>query len=381
MIYGNSRIGMKLFHLSPLFLVLLMAGCGSMNLENKRVDYKSAAATATKVPSLEVPPDLTAPATGDQYAIPQANSESASYSDYAKSSATQPIASTAVLPESRKVRLMHSGSHRWLLVDDKPENLWPLIKEFWKENGFVIKTENPQAGVIETDWAENREKIPKTGLRKILGKVFDNLYDSGERDMYRTRIERSPDGNGTEIYVTQYGMEEVLSSDKKEFKWQARPNDPELEAATIQMLMAKLGGDLQKQSGISTGTAEAEPETSGAVTLQSQPNGGKVILLAEPFDRSWRKVGIALDHADIVVEDKDRDKGLYFVRVETVHQEKGWSKLAFWQKSEESKPMHYQVFVHESGANCEVGAHNSEGGNDATTQSIVDELYNSLSKQ
>jgi uncharacterized lipoprotein len=88
-----------------------------------------------------------------------------------------------------------------------------------------------------------------------------------------------------------------------------------------------------------------------------------------------------LDHADIVVEDKDRDKGLYFIHVEAVQQKKGWSKLAFWQKSDESKPLHYQVFVHESGKNCEVGAHNSEGGNDATTQSIVDELYNSLSKQ
>ena len=379
MINGKFRNGMKLLHLSPLFLLVLMAGCGSMSLENKRVDYKSTAAKV--VPPLEVPPDLTAPAAADQYAIPETNSESASYSDYARNGATQAIRSTQVLPENRKVHLMRSGSRRWLLVNDKAENLWPLIKEFWQENGFVIKTENQQAGVIETDWAENREKIPKSGLRKIFGRVFDNLYDSGERDMYRTRIERSEDGNGTEIYVTQYGMEQVLTEDKKDFRWQPRPNDPELEAATIQMLMVKLGGDVKNQTSTSGGATESEQEPPGTVKLLTQPDGGKVIVLAEPFDRSWRKVGIALDHADVVVEDKDRAKGLYFLRVDVVHQKKGWSKLAYWQKSEASEPHHYQVFVHESGKNCEVGAHTSEGGNDSTAQSIVDELYNSLNKQ
>jgi outer membrane protein assembly factor BamC len=371
---------MRFLQLSPLFMLDLLAGCGSMSLENKRVDYKSTAASV--VPPLEVPPDLTAPATGDQYAIPAANSESASYSDFAKNGAPQAIRSAAVLPESRKVRLMHSGSRRWLLVNDKAENLWPLIKGFWQENGFVIKTENQQAGIIETDWAENRENIPKTGLRQIFGRVFDNLYDSGTRDMYRTRIERTEDGKGTEIYVTQYGMEQVLTEDKKDFKWEPRPNDPDLEAATIQMLMAKLSGaDAANQNGKSAGAAASAPESASPVKLLTQPDGSKVIVLGEPFDRSWRRVGIALDHADVVVEDKDRTKGLYFLRVDVVHQKKGWSKLAFWQKSEGSESLHYQVFVHESGKNCEVGAHNGEGGNDATTQSIVDQLYSDLSKQ
>ncbi len=377
MIVGNSRSGMKLLHLSPLFLLLLsLAGCGSMSLENKHVDYKSSTAEA---PSLEIPPDLTAPAAEDQYAIPQASGGSASYSDYAKTGAAPSSRSAAVLPASDKIHLMHSGAHRWLLVDDKAENLWPLILGFWQENGFVIKTENPKVGIIETDWAENREKIPKTGLRRIIGKVFDNLYDSGEKDMYRTRLERTEDGKGTEIYVTQYGMEKVLSPDKTITEWQSRPNDPDLEATMLQMMMAKLGGG-ETQNGQTATVAEAAHESPDAPKLQIQPEGGEIILLAEPFDRSWRKVGMALDHADYAVEDKDRNKGLYFLGIDEVQEKKGWSKLAFWKKSEETKHLRYQVYVREHGNYCEVGAQNSNGGTDLTSQSIVDELFKIVSK-
>jgi len=375
MINGKYRNGMKLSHLSPLFLLLFVAGCGSMSLENKRVDYKS---TQTAAPSLEIPPDLTTPATRDKYAIPEAGTESANYSDFSKNGATLSARATTVLPETGKAHLMHSGLHRWLLVDEKPENVWPLVIGFWKENGFVIKSENTQTGIIETDWAENRAKIPKTGLRKIIGKVFDNLYDSGEKDMYRTRIERTADGKGTEIYVTQYGMELVLSADKTISQWQSRPNDPDLEATMVQTMMAKLGGD---QTGATASTTGSGHESSDTPKLQIQPGGDEVIVLAEPFDRSWRKVGIALDHTDYVVEDKDRAKGLYFIRVVVVKKKEGLGKLAFWRKDEESKPLQYQVFVRENGNYCEVGAHNTGGGSDLTSKSVVDELFKNVSQQ
>ncbi len=366
---------MKLLHLSPLALLLLVAGCGSMNLENKRVDYKTA---QSEVPALEVPPDLTTPVTANKYAIPDAGTETANYSDFSKNSAALSARSNAVLPDSGKIHLMHSGDHRWLLVDDKPENVWPLIMGFWKENGFVIKTENPQTGIIETDWAENRAKIPKTGLRQIIGKVFDNLYDSGEKDMYRTRLERTADGKGTEIYVTQYGMEEVLSADKTLREWQSRPNDPDLEATMVQMLMAKLGGE---QGGATASIAQTAQTSPDVAKLQVQPDGNNLIMLAEPFDRSWRTVGIALDHTDFVVEDKDRSKGLYFVRVEVVKKKEGLSRLAFWRKNEETKPVQYQVFVRENGKYCEVGAHDSNGASDTTSRSVVDALFKSINQQ
>ncbi len=371
---------MKILQITALSLAMLtLAGCSSMSMESKRVDYKSA---AVKVPTLEVPPDLTTPAAEDHYTVPDGSAAVANYSDFAKGNASSQVRSSAVLPESRSVRLEHNGAQHWLVVDDKAENVWPVIKAFWQENGMVIKTENPQAGIMETDWAENRAKIPKTGLRSILGKVMDDLYDSGEKDMYRVRLERSKDGNSTEIYLTQYGKEQVLSKDGSTIMWQSRPNDPELETTMMQMLMIKLGGaEAQAQAKAQM----AVPSSQGAVIapkLQTLANGSRIILLSEPFDKSWRTVGLALEHEGFVVEDKNRANGVYFLRVEEDAKAKGWlDKLAFWRDDEKSaKPARYQVSVHEGNTGCEVAATGSNGESNSNTQRIIDALYKALGK-
>ncbi len=368
---------MRTLNLAVLpIMILTIAGCGTMDLEGKRVDYKSA---TIKVPSLEVPPDLTMPGADDRYAIPEGGEDTvASYSDFAKGGTPQAKAST-VLPEAKSVHLERNGPLHWLVVADRAENVWPLIKAFWQEKGFIIKTETPQAGIMETDWAENRAKIPKTGLRSIIGKVFDNMYDSGEKDMYRTRLERSKDGSSTEIYISQYGKEEVLDKDGNTSKWQSRPNDPEMEITMLQMLMAKLGGETEVQA-----KAQNEPvrETVAAPRLQALANGNKVILLDEPFDKSWRKVGLALDRAGVVVEDRDRAKGVYFVRVTEAAKEKGWlDKMAFWRNDGGAKVARYQVTVREDNANCEVAASNDKGDSNPAAQQLIEMLHQNLVKK
>ena len=60
----------------------------------------------------------------------------------------------------QNVHIERSGTQRWLVVPQPPEAVWPVVKEFWQELGFLIKIEIPEAGIMETDWAENRAKIP-----------------------------------------------------------------------------------------------------------------------------------------------------------------------------------------------------------------------------
>lgn len=373
---------MRTLHLAVLPIVMLaLAGCGTMDLEGKRVDYKSSA--TAKAASLEVPPDLTAPGVEDHFTIPESGEEAvASYSDFAKGGTPQAKAATVVLPEAKNVHLERNGQLHWLVVADKAENVWPQIKAFWQENGFIIKTDNPQAGIIETDWAENRAKIPKSGLRSVIGKVFDGMYDSGEKDMYRTRLERSKDGSSTEIYISHYGKEEMLDKDRNISKWQSRPNDPELEITMLQMLRAKLGGEAEAQAKAQGASAVPAGETVAAPKLQALADGNKSILLSEPFDKSWRKVGLALERAGIVVEDKDRAKGVYFVRATEAAKEKGLlDKMAFWRKEDSTKAVRYQVTVHEDGTSCEVAANNGKGESNSTTQQIIDVLYQNLTKK
>lgn len=367
--------------LTPIACALalaILAGCGSMSLENKRVDYK---AVAVRAPSLEVPPDLTVPAPGEHYTVPE-DGESASFSDYAKNTggaASGVKPTNTVLPATPHVHMERNGAQRWLVVDDKAENIWPSIKAFFQENGLPVKTENPQAGVMETDWAENRANIPKTGLRSLLGKVFDGLYDSGEKDMFRVRLERTKDGNGTEIYLTHYGIEEVLNSDKSESRWQDRPSDPDLEAAMLQMLAVKLGG-----VDVPVTAAGAQPvaqnDAGGSPPqLQKRADDTQFIVMNEAFDKSWRKVGLALERAKFTVTDKNRARGIYYIRADEPQKEKGWlDKLAFWKKDEEPKSLRYQVQVREVTSGCEVTVRSGEGTDAATAQRIIESVFKAL---
>jgi outer membrane protein assembly factor BamC len=177
--------------------------------------------------------------------------------------------------------------------------------------------------------------------------VFDSLYSTGERDKFRTRVERTP--NGTEVYVSHKGLEEVYSGDRKETTvWQPRKADPLLEGEMLQRLMVKLGykEEAAKTAIAATGSA---PPAARARIVQGQP--GATLQVDDAFDRAWRRVGLALDRSGFTVEDRDRAKGLYFVRYvdpkRAGKDEPGFlSKLfSFGKKEEAGGPAKYRVSV------------------------------------
>lgn len=359
-------------------LLALLAGCSSSEgLINKRIDYRAAAAQA---PSLEVPPDLTTPVGDERYKVPSGGGETvATYSGYTQGIAAQSRVASMVLPEVKDVRLEREGTKRWLVVKDKAENVWVLVKKFLQENGLPIKSEDQAAGIMETDWVENRAKIPEGGLRKLLGKVVDNMYSSGERDQYRVRLERAKDGLSTEVYITHRGTEEVLDGSKTNFKWQARPSDPEMEAVLLQRLMVRFGiSEAQAASAVAGAGSAAPLSGAGAAVLQQASGGGSVMVVNDTFDKVWRRVGLALESANLLLEDKDRAKGIYFLR--PAKAESGWmDKLKFW-KDDEKSDKRYRVNVKGGGAACEVSATDQNGAGDETTQKIIEAVYKNINQ-
>lgn len=290
---------------ATLAFALVTGGCSLTDVINDqgKIEYKSAG----KLPSLEVPPDLVSPRGDDRFGIPERQPRTASGFQTARTT-ERPAAQTSVLPTVEGARVMRAGTQRWLFVNQSPDKIWPLVREFWQESGFIIQTENPATGVMETDWAENRAKIPQDPIRSVLGKAFDNLYSTGERDKFRTRLE-AVDG-GTEVYISHRGMVEVVTgSEKDSTTWQPRPNDPDLEAEFLRRLLVKLGADQERAKTLMASAAQP-----GAAQLVSVGEGGKSVELREGFDRAWRRVGLALDRGGFTVEDRDRSQGLYFVR-------------------------------------------------------------------
>lgn len=282
-------------------LTTLVSGCSV--LQEDKIDYKS----ATKATTLEVPPDLSQLRKDSRYAI---ESSSATASGFQNASNRVTDAGTAANTLG-DVRMERQGNQRWLVVSRSADKVWEPLREFWTSNGFVLVTDSPDIGIMETDWAENRAKIPQDIIRKTLGKILDSLYSSGERDKFRTRVERNAQG-GVEIYITHRGMaENYTSAQKDQTVWQARPSDPELEIEFMRRLMVKLG---VAPEAAKSATAAAAPVAS---TTLSTTDGQPTIQLNDTLDRAWRRTGVALDRTGFTVEDRDRTKGVYFVRYVT----------------------------------------------------------------
>ena len=365
-------------------LALAVAGCANIGLESKKIDYKSA--SKTNVPTLEIPPDLTSPTRDNRFAVPDTGGKgSATYSQYSgERTLAKEQQQSDVLPKVDKTRIERSGSQRWLVVAEAPDKLWDKVKEFWQETGFLIKLELPEAGVMETDWAENRAKIGDDFIRNLLGKVLDSLYSTAERDKFRTRLEPGSEPGTTDIFISHRGMYEIyVSEGKDQTKWQPRDADPELEAEMLRRLMVHFGTD-QKRAEVEMAAAKAKPQERAK--LKRGNDGAGTLEVEERFDRAWRRVGLALDRVGFTVEDRDRSKGLFFVRYvdpesDSQNKKDGMlSKLAFWKPSTPAPQTRYRVYVKDEGAMTTVQVLSNEGGIDQseTSRKILGLLYEQL---
>ena len=315
-----------------------LAACTTV-FESDKVDYKA----SKKAAPLDIPPDLTQLQKDNRYAVPDGRGV-ATASGFQQQRSTAPAVAAASGEQIGQVptdtiRIERNGNQRWLVVKETPEQLWPQLLEFWHNSGFTVETESPQTGIMETNWAENRAKIPQDFIRRTIGKVFDSAYSTGERDKFRTRLERRPDGT-TEIYISHRGAEEVLTGPQKETTtWTARPNDPELEAEFLGRLMAQLTGTKVKEATAFVTNAPLEPQ-------HAKLEGNKVVV-DEGFDRAWRRVGLALDRVGFTVEDRDRVQGIYFVRYvdpDAVKKDGFFSKL-FGSDDKNKEAQKFRVLV------------------------------------
>ena len=285
-------------------LAALTTGCSSLDagLSGDTVDYRS---TAAKSKPLEVPPDLSQLARESRYQ-PQGGVISASSAGAAPAPATAAAAPVVAVASEGGMRVERQGQQRWLVVPLTPEQLWPQLRSFWEQRGFNLVVDDAKSGLLETNWAENRAKLPSDVIRNTLGRLLGNAWDTGERDQFRTRVERT--AAGSEVYIAHRGVIEVYTSERRESTtWRSRPSDSQLEAEMISRLMVSLG----VKDAPARALVAAAPEVP---TRARAAAGGSAIEVDDPFDRAWRRVGLALDRGGFTVEDRDRALGVYYVR-------------------------------------------------------------------
>jgi outer membrane protein assembly factor BamC len=352
--------------LLALSAALALSACSI--LEGDKVDYKSAG----KGVSLEVPPDLNQLSRDSRYTVPGGGTVTASSFQVGQAAPALPTAANTL----GDVRIERAGQQRWLVVNRPADQLWGPVRDFWQESGFLLTLDQPNLGIMETDWAENRAKIPQGVIRNTLGKLLDSIYSTSERDRFRTRLERSASG-GTEIYISHRGMIEVYSNTQKDQTvWQPRPTDPELETEFLRRLMVKLGVPQEQAKAL---VATGAPKTTSRVAAVA---GTPVVQIDEGFDRAWRRVGLTLDRTGFTVEDRDRSQGTYFVRYVEPNADKKdpgfFAKLFSSEKS--TPPLKYRIALKSEGESTTVSVLNANGAPEtsANAQRIVQVIADDL---
>ncbi|MGF6753876.1 outer membrane protein assembly factor BamC [Paraburkholderia sp. GAS42] len=332
----RSALSLHATRMAALALALsTLAGCDTLNdwFSSDKVNYK----VAGSAPPLAVPSDLSTAKVDQRYVAPPVD---AALGGAPQRAVTPAGNRTEGVPSAQDPFGMHierDGDRRWLVVDGRtPDQLWPQLQEFWQENGFSLTTDAPATGIMSTDWAENRANIPDDWFRRTIGKVVDFAYSSGTRDRFRTLVSRGG-ADTTDISITHSQMEEMLTGqDKTSSRWEERPRDPSLEALFLAKLMEKFGLTDGQAKQLLT---DARPATA-PVKIDTTA-GGATLDLPESFDRAWLRVGLALDRTNFTVDNRDREKGIYYVRYADSMQElkkEGLFGKLFFSGSTAKKP-------------------------------------------
>lgn len=363
-------------------LFITTAGCTTSFdsvLPDRRPDYRE---TSQEQP-LEVPPDLTASTIDDSLVVPELDpTGSASLSDYTgeRPSGASLGMAEPVLQTQPGMRIERDGDRRWLMVQQPPEQVWPKVKAFWTSNGLVLERDDPRVGVIETGWAENRADIPDGPIRNVLSKFIDFAYSAPTRDKFRVRLERVDDG--TEVYLTHYGLEEVVQGGTGQrtqtAAWRSRPKDPELEAEMLSRLMVYLGASESQATTqlAGTDTSTTLPPRSRLTTVEGQ----SALVIDEEYSRAWRLVGLALDGSNFIVENQNRAEGQYVVEyrspADAASDEGLLDGLAFWKDDPPPPGVRYQVRLAGQGPQTVVVVQDAEGEPDqsSTANQILETL-------
>jgi outer membrane protein assembly factor BamC len=350
-----------------------LAACSSLDsgLSGDTIDYRGVAA---KAKPLDVPPDLSQLSRESRYQ-PQGGVISASSANAPGTVASSTVPTVAVAAQAG-MRVERQGQQRWLVLPIAPEQLWPQLRAFWEQRGFNLVVDDAKAGLLETNWAENRAKLPTDAVRNMLGRLVGNFYDTGERDQFRTRVERT--ATGSEVYIAHRGAEEVFIGERREnTTWRSRGSDSQLEAEMLSRLLISLGAKDEPARAMVAAAPEV-PARARAVA------GGAALEVDDPFDRAWRRVGLALDRGGFTVEDRDRTLGLYYVRY-VDPKSAGKEEPGFWARlmGETNNPLaavRYRIAVKGNGDKTVVAVLTSAGAADVgeNGQRIATQLMNEL---
>ena len=356
---------------SLLMILVLVSGCSWFG------GKKSSSQGPRDSQSLEVPPELAQPETSDAMAIPVVTPEQAKSGSSRASQ--QPMINTALLPDTTGAKIKQEGGIRWAEVDSSPELIWQELHGFFHSLGFEISNEDPKLGILDTGWLSSRA-YREVGFWRSL---FGELAVVGLKDRYRVRLERTDNPNVTRMYLSHQGLiedvyEEVQRDNISRF-WRWRPNDPELEAETLKRFLVFRGMDEEQAEQVTKPKPPAERARIVDVS------NGQIVVVNDNCAHVWRHVGVAIDRLGLIVTDRNRSEGLYYLEVSDAFIEKHKEDSSLMKKwfgdDDEKKPTTTFVMkVAQQEAETWVSLHDKKGqlDNSDLAKKLNELLYQQL---
>ena len=381
-------------HLNVLTLVLCLAyfwlvGCGGDllrtfedSLPDDEVLYKS----DSRGTKLEVPPGFDTAKIEDSLEIPGEREET-TLSEYQGTQPGLPRSKTSVLARMKSsARIERDGDRRWLAVEATPGEVWLRVRSVFLDNGLTIGREDPALGVIETAWAERREALPLNPVSRFLSRINKTAYSFATRDKFRAQLEHGEPGT-IEVYISHRGAQE--QSQGGNYVWTPRPSDPLFEAEILGRLMMAFGAEegLTPKEVLDKVVLNEDVDTELAPAQAAylvHTDDGRILLSFEGgFTQAWWRTNLVLDSSGFTIKDRDRSRGLFFVRYivesEVTEEKKGlFAKLKFWEKEE---PLNDEFLIRltRSGEVTDIFVFDTQG--DYADQEVTERILSLLHKK
>ena len=307
---------------TAIFIIsIFLGGCFSSNVTEEKLpelgQMKINYYANKSVTSLEIPPDLTSPETQNSFIlselVPDIKESVISFSD------TKDAGVKKILSNPVGIKVKKNDHQRWLEIDNTPENVWTLAREFLKLEGFILEKENKKIGIIETDYLENRPDIPDQSLgfiRSALGRAFNQKYTFAKLDKYRIRIEPIDKGERSELYLSLSSIQETVNeglvkdpNKESAVFWKPVEKDISLETEMLYRLMVYLGGEDVKNKII-----ETKSEQKVIASLQDGINGYAKLVFDLNLLETWKQISWSIDQNNLDVEDKDILEKAFYIR-------------------------------------------------------------------
>ena len=242
---------------------------------------------AELVPEMEIPSQLDSYTLDQLYVVPERFSSLAELEEV-------PLPKPIETRRREGVRIQSLNEKRWIVIDATPAQVWPLVRDYWTELQIILDHEDPSSGVMETSWVEVGSSNEK-------------------RHKYKITIEPGLHSGYSEVYIVHV---ENLNSEPVPLvvNWPERSISADLEQQILTSVSQYLADRNDVYQASSSSLLAGSIESESKVNLIENESGEPILELRLDYNRAWVQIRQALETADVLILDSDRDQSVFSVQ-------------------------------------------------------------------